>query len=203
MPNGAKPSMKFINDADAETRERLRREILGGVESRREEAHKSFSFLINFMGLVLSGATIAVLSFLAQRATSTIPPLGVASFIVFATALLSFAVFLHWHYTLHNARWNHYAEVAQGWFLRKNSMEDLLEAQTALQSKWLFRLIFWVPFSLAVLGFLLGAAAVVTDWPNTLPSGAPIAGEDRVMAERDVVELETAPAGHGSEPLEP
>jgi hypothetical protein len=49
--------------------------------------------------------------------------------------------------------------VADGWFQRRNSLEDLLEAMNHLRARWLFRLMFWVPFSFAALGFVMAAAA--------------------------------------------
>ena len=151
--------MTFINDAPDDVRERLRGEILANVETRQEEARQAFSFLVNFMGIVLSGAMIAILGFLGTKSPNQVPVLGVLSFLSFGVSLLSFAVFLYLHYQLHVARWNYYAEVADGSFQRRNSLEDVLEAMKQLRALWLFRLMFWVPFSFAVLGFVMAAAA--------------------------------------------
>jgi len=171
--------MTYIQDVtggDKEHAERIRREILENVESRRQEANSALSELFKFSGLIYSGGAIAILGFMARK-QGEIPKLAVLSFAFFALCLLSFAVFLYLHYRLHSARSAYYAEVAHGFFTRQNTLQDVLNASTKLQSAWLYRLLFWVPFTLAALGFVCGAAAaiLVADGSSSQPSNRPAA----------------------------
>lgn len=151
-------------------RERLRQEILDNVEARRGEARDAFDALTKYVGVVYSGGAIAILSFIAARKDSHIPDAAIWSFLCFAGSILSFAVFLYRHYQLHTARWNLYADTAHNFFVRDASVEDLLECARLLQSRWLYVLLFWLPFSLATAGFVLGGIAALTSAPHALPS---------------------------------
>jgi hypothetical protein len=152
--------MTYIQDIpEGEHRERLRREILGIIEGRREESINAFSELCKFSGIVYSGGAIAILSFIASRKDGTIPVLAILSFLFFVLSLLSYSIYLYRHYQLHNARWTYYANIADRFFTRQSTLEEVRGANTELQSSRLFRLLFWVPFTLAALGFACGAAA--------------------------------------------
>jgi glucan phosphoethanolaminetransferase (alkaline phosphatase superfamily) len=150
-----------VADGDSEHLERLRREILGNVESRRQEANNAFSEMCKFCGIVYSGGTIAILSFIGSRKEGKVPTSAVVSFSFFVVCLLSFAVFLFCHSQLHAARWEHYADVAHKFFTRQSSLEDVIKAGTELQSTWLYQLLFWVPFTFVVLGFVFGGVAAL------------------------------------------
>lgn len=144
-----------------ELRERFRREILENVETRRKEANDAFSELCKISGVVYSGGTIAILSFIASRKEGTVPSYAIISFVFFIFSLLSFTLFLYLHYQLHAARAAHYANSAHRFFFSEITLEDLIDVQSELQSGRLYRLAFWVPFSLATLGFCFGTAAAV------------------------------------------
>jgi hypothetical protein len=124
-------------------RERFRREILGNVETRRKEANEAFSELCKISGLIYSGGTIAILSFIASRKENAVSSYAIASFVCCILSLLSFALFNVPDYQLHAAR------------------SALIDLQSRLQSKWLYWLAFWVPFSFATLAFCFGAAAAL------------------------------------------
>jgi hypothetical protein len=151
-----------VPDGDREHLERLRQEILGNVESRRQEANSAFAEMCRFCGIVYSGGTIAILSFIASRKESMVPAVAIVSFALFVVSLLSFAVFLFFHSQLHTARWEHYADVAHRFFTRQSSLEDVIAASTELQSTWLYQLLFWVPFTFAALGFVCGGVGALS-----------------------------------------
>jgi len=144
-----------------ELRERFRREILENVETRRKEANEAFSELCKISSVIYSGGTIAVLSFIASRKEGAVPSYAIISFAFFILSLLSFALFLYLHYQLHAARAAHYANSAHRFFLSKMTLEELIDVQGQLQSKRLYRLAFWVPFSFATFGFCFGTAAAI------------------------------------------
>jgi hypothetical protein len=59
--------MTYIQDIpEGPNRERLRAEILGNLDKRREDAHNALTEYIKYMGIVLSGGTIAILGFIAS-----------------------------------------------------------------------------------------------------------------------------------------
>jgi glucan phosphoethanolaminetransferase (alkaline phosphatase superfamily) len=144
-----------------ELRERHRREILGIVEARRRETNEALSELSKISSVIYSGGTIAILSFIASRKEGAVPSYAIISFIFFILSLLSFALFLYLHYQLHAARSAHYADSAHRFFFSELTLEELIEMQSELQSAWLYRLVFWVPFSFATLGFCFGVAAAL------------------------------------------
>jgi hypothetical protein len=159
--------MTYISEVgkNPENLERLRGEILENIESRREESGSAFSEFSKFSGIVYSGGTIAILSYIASRKDTTVPLLAIASFGCFSISLLSFSLLLYKHFQLQSSRWNLYAEIAHRFFTRKATLEDLISASEELQTTWLYRLMFWLPFSLAAAGFSLGVcAAVVGSW---------------------------------------
>lgn len=151
----------YVQDIPKDQLERIRGEILGNVEQRREEAHEAFSDLTKYMGIILSGGAIAILSFIGSRKDQAIPTLAILSFAAFALGILSFAFFLHRHSQLHAARWDFYAVLAQKFFLRDASLNEVLDASTQLQRPWLYRLLFWIPFVCVALGFILGTLAAL------------------------------------------
>ncbi len=148
-----------------ENLERLRREILENIESRREQADSAFTEFSKFSGIVYSGGTIAILSYIASRKDNAVPWLAIASFGCFAISLLSFTMLLYRHYQLQARRWSYYAEIARRFFTRQGTFEDVISAGEELQTTWLYRLMFWIPFSLAALGFSLAVcAAIAGNW---------------------------------------
>jgi hypothetical protein len=164
--------MTHIGDiSEVEHRERIRREILDNVERRREEGNAAFTELCKISGIIYSGGTIAILSFIASRKAGMVPDYAIVSFILFALSLLSFAILLYRHYQLHAARAALYADTAHRFFFSEATLEDLIAVQDKLQSKWLYRLAFWVPFTLAALGFCFGAAAALTVYSERLEVG--------------------------------
>src|SRR5579884_2926795 len=118
-------SRTFINDIKDDThRERIRGEILENVESRRQEALQAFDALVKYMGIILSGATIAILSFIGTRKDAPVPVSALLSLCCFSLSLMSFAVLLYYHYLIHQSRWDLYANAAHGFFLRDVSLEE-------------------------------------------------------------------------------
>jgi len=74
---------------------------------------------------------------------------------------MSFAYFLQRHSQLHAARWSHYSSAAESFFFNRVSLEDVIAAGSMLQAVWLYRLLFWIPFFFAALGFGLGIGAAL------------------------------------------
>jgi hypothetical protein len=137
--------MTYINDIpEGEHRERLRAEIFRNLRHRREEALGAFDGLCKYMGIVLSGGAIAVLSFIGAR-KDHIPMWSFLSFFCFAISILSFVFFLHRHYQLTQSRWNLYADAADKFFHRELSFEQLSSHHELLRSKWLYRFLFYIP----------------------------------------------------------
>jgi hypothetical protein len=164
-------SKTHIQDIPEDPRERLRREILANVEGRRVEAQQAFLELVKYVGIILSGGTIAILGFIGSRKDSPIPAIAIASLLSFIASILSFSVFLYLHYLLHQTRWHLYADAAQKFFLRKVSLEEMINLPEQLRSRWLYRLGFFVPLAFAALGFILGAIAafsLTNSYPGAL-----------------------------------
>jgi hypothetical protein len=149
--------------------ERIRTEILHNVQSRADESSQAFTGLMSFCGIVYTGATIAILGYMGARASVGVPYLSVLSFVFFALALIVFAILYQQHSQLHAARHAYYANVAQEFFLRGATLEEVLAAGRHLQSRWLYWAIFWIPLSLAVCGFVLGSLGVLGIGPTTSP----------------------------------
>jgi hypothetical protein len=159
--------MTYISEVakNPENLERLRREILENIESRREESDSAFTEFAKFSGIVYSGGAIAILSFIASRKDNSVPLVAIVSLGCFAISLLSFSMILYKHYQLQVNRWSYYAEIAHRFFTRQSTLEDVITAGEELQAKWLYRLMFWIPFSFAALGFGFGAfAAIIGSW---------------------------------------
>jgi hypothetical protein len=91
---------------EGEHLERIRREILDNVERRRQEANNALSDLTKYLGIVCSGGTIAILSFIATKKASgaAVPSFAIVSFLFFALSILSFATLLYRHFQLHSIR---------------------------------------------------------------------------------------------------
>jgi hypothetical protein len=150
----------YIQDIpEGPLRERHRAEILGNVEKRRDEALTAFSDVTKYMGIIISGGTIAILGFIGSRKAAPIPVWSVYSLLAFVLSILSFSLFLYLHYLLQQNRWNLYADMAHRFFTRDASLEEMIAVPLQLRSRWLYHLLFWVPFALAVLGFFCGAMA--------------------------------------------
>jgi hypothetical protein len=126
---------------------------------------------MTFCGIIYTGATVAILGYMGGRASVGVPYLSILSFVFFAMALVVFAILYQQHSQLHAARHAHYANVAQAFFLRGATLEQVLEAARHLQSRWLYWTIFWAPLSLAICGFILGALGVLGIGPSTAPVG--------------------------------
>ena len=86
--------MTYISEVseDRENLERLRREILQNVESRREDSNNAFSEFIKFSGIVYSGGAIAVLSFIASRKENPVSSVAIVSFGVRCARLLFWCI---------------------------------------------------------------------------------------------------------------
>jgi hypothetical protein len=153
--------------------ERIRSEILGNVERRAQESAQAFNGLMTFCGIIYTGATVAILGYMGGRASVGVPYLSILSFGFFAFALVVFAILYQWHSQLHAARYAFYARIAEEFFLRRSTLEELLEAGHKFQSRWLYWAIFWAPLVLAVCGFISGALGVLGVGPATAPVGKP------------------------------
>lgn len=149
----------YIQDIPAEPRERLRSEILDNVEYRRKESNQWFDSLTKYVAIVYSGGTIAILSFIASRKDGQVPDTAIVSLALLIASVLSLAVLLYLHYQLHAARYADYGRIADDFFTRQASIEDILNAGQMHQTRWLYKLLFWIPFGLAVFGFAFGVAA--------------------------------------------
>jgi hypothetical protein len=168
----------FINDIpEGPHRERLRGEILGIVEQRREEALGALSTLTTHLSLIYSGGWIAILGYIATIKDKS--PLAITALGLMSLCLLSYSIFLYKHYQLHIARWNHFADLSQKFFTRGTSLQQILSAISDLQSKWLYRLMFWIPFGLAFSAFVCGVMAVLLQVeptagtpPSVYPAGS-------------------------------
>jgi hypothetical protein len=155
--------MTYIQDIpDGPNRERIRAEILRNLDKRKEDAHNALTEYIKYMGIVLSGGTIAILGFIAARKGSTLPVFAIVSLLCFVLAILTFSVLLYLHYDLLNARWALYAETADNFFTRKASLEDVHRVPRVLQSAGLFSSLFWVPFAFMAFGFLCAVGGAFT-----------------------------------------
>lgn len=155
-------SERLINDiVDHPHFERIRGEILSNINYRSKEAQQAFTGLMTFCGVIYTGGTIAILSFIGTRSSSGVSYLALASFGCFVAALLSFAIFYQRYSQLASKRHEHYTTVAQAFFTRNASLESVLAAGSYGQSRWLFRLIFWVPLAFAASGFILGALGAI------------------------------------------
>lgn len=130
------------------------------VDSRSEEANKIFNGLMTFTGFVYSGANIAILSFISARISVGVPVLAVASFVLFSTALVTFAVLYQVLSQLISRRQNTLAEQAHLFFFNEAHLEDLFDALNKHTAPWLFKTIFWLPMALTTAGFICGALAV-------------------------------------------
>lgn len=151
--------------------ERIRTEILQNVEHRAQESAQAFSGLMTFCGIIYTGATVAILGYIGGRSSAGVPYLAILSFVFFAAALVAFAILYQQHSQLHAIRYAYYANVAQRFFLRDATLEQVLEAAHHFQSRWLYWAIFWVPLSLAICGFILGALGVLGIGQSTAPLG--------------------------------
>ena len=145
-----------------EERERIRREIHNNVEIRRQESHTALQYLISFSGIIYSGSVIAILGYIGSYASKdTMPNWVILALPFFIFSLMSFSFMLHWHAQLYAKRSNHFSQVAQKFFLNEASLQDVIECMGQLTSKWLFRLLFWIPFVSALLGFACIVAAIL------------------------------------------
>src|SRR5271166_3269146 len=105
--------MTYIqNIPECDNRERLRAEIFRNLGQRRDDAQQAFTELCKYMGFILPGGTIAILSFIASRKDSPIPLLSILSLLSFVISILSFSILLYRHYQLQQSRWNLYADAA-------------------------------------------------------------------------------------------
>ncbi|PTW47642.1 hypothetical protein C8J25_103363 [Sphingomonas faeni] len=155
--------MVYINEIKDEEKialERIRGEILGIIGKRSEQETNALNRLVTFMGIISSGSTIAILGFIGQQSKTGIPAFALLAFAAFASSLLSFAYFLYSQFQLHSARWALYANTAEAFFTRGAELEDVVEAGSALTSKWTYRRLFWIPFLLLGLGFILSGSAL-------------------------------------------
>ena len=152
--------MTYINDIpEGEVRERLRAEVLGNVEHRSEESLQWQTESLRFVGLVTSGATVAVLGFIASRGDLAPEPWSALSLGLLIASLLAHAYGLYSLAQLHALRWSDFAEKAQEFFQRERSLEEVLNATRDQQSALHYRLLFYVPFFLLLAGLALGATA--------------------------------------------
>lgn len=153
--------MANINDIpEGEHRERIRREVLDNIDERRQAEEAAMSRLSTYLGIVSSGVTIALLGLIGQQLDSGVSVFAVAGFLCSAGAVLAFAYLLYHQFQLHSSRYNLVAEVSQRFFMGKASLEDVLVSYLQLRSSWAYRLLFWVPFMLLLVAFVLGALAV-------------------------------------------
>jgi hypothetical protein len=155
----------YIQDIPDDVRERLREEIFRNLGQRRDDATQAFSEVSKYMGIIISGGTIAILSFIGTRKDTPIPAPAIVSLSFFVFAILSYLCFLYIQYQLYQSRWNAYADVANDFFTRQASLEDIISVGNKLRSRWPHRL-FWIPFIFTALGFLSGIASVLP-----IPSG--------------------------------
>lgn len=147
--------MTNIKDIPEGPRERLRGEILSGVERRINETDDAFRKLTTFMGIVVSGSLIAILGLIGQQLEDGVPLSSMAAFASLSCALLTFGFFQYRQFRLLNARAHEYSAAAQKFFTRKAELEDVLElASRSVDSTWNSRLIFWVPSVLVCMGFV-------------------------------------------------
>jgi hypothetical protein len=122
---------------------------------------RALATLINYLGIVCSGGTISVLSYIAATKEQGISTLAIISFISFVLSLLSLAIFLNLHFVIHSKRREHFADVAQKFFMREKTLEEVMQAYGEIRTTWLYRLLFWIPFLFAATGFTFGALAAL------------------------------------------
>lgn len=137
--------MTYIDETSEEDRphlERLRREILGIVNSRAAQETGALNRLVSYMGIVCSGGTIAILGFAGQQFRTGISWFTIASLILFVSALLSFALSLYLQFQLHSRRWSLMAQIAEQFFTREASLGEVIEANSMLTSRWTYRRLF-------------------------------------------------------------
>lgn len=153
----------YINDfPEGEHRERIRREFLGIVEHRASEYDSSLTRMTSFLGAVCSGSVVAVLALITQRSGSApISWWAIGAVAAFTLSLVTFAASLYWHFQLHSSRWNLAAELAEGFFQRRYSVEDWFANARQYQSRTLYRVMFWAPCICLVAGVFFSVLFIV------------------------------------------
>lgn len=150
-----------IAEKHPEHLERLRGEILKNVDSRNDQETAAINRLVTYMGIVCSGSTIAILGYISQQLKSGVPLLSILALGSFVAAAMSLAACLYWQFQIHSKRWAVLANISQAFFTREADFEDVLEGMTLLQSKWPYRILFWAPFTLLTIGFVLSATSIM------------------------------------------
>jgi len=153
--------MTKINEIPQEPRERLRAEILHTVGERRDQSEASLRQLTTYLGILYTGATGATLGLLASSTPASKSTMTLWALSFFGISVISFAILLHWHYRLMTERDNAFSHLATAFFHRDAELEDILEIQGHYTSVWLFRLLFWLPFSSFIIGVATIATAVI------------------------------------------
>ena len=162
-------SSHYINEIeDPVTLERLRGEILSLVAHRSREYDASLGRLISFLGAVCSGSVVAIIALIAQRAKGPLPIAGLGSIAAFtgSFAVFSFALYRHFH--LHSLRYNALSDIADGFFQGRNTLEDILSINRApeLESASVYRLLFWVPCALVIVGVAFATLFILNIGPR-------------------------------------
>lgn len=140
---------------EPEHRERIRREILELVESRRSEEQAAFSKLTTYMSAALLGGTAASIGYLSSISVNEAVVFAGGGAALFAVASIFFCGTLYTHYQLRSRRFNVVSEAADRFFSNEGHLEDVLASLREHQSRTLFRFIFWGPITIAFLGFVL------------------------------------------------
>lgn len=159
--------MNFINDIpEGLHRERLRAEVRELVDARSRAEAEALTRLNNFQGALYSGSTAASLAFLAAAGAKNIPVAAVLSVGAFSAALLAYSISLYLQFQLSSSRYNLLSQTAQRFFTRESSLEDFMDAIGLMQTKWLYRIMFWMPLALLLLGVALETAAATSFGPT-------------------------------------
>ena len=141
--------------------ERIRAEILGNVDRRLRESHEAFTGLATFSGILYSGGVVASLGFIGSQIGAGLTCFAIASFVLMSSALCVFAICYHQYSQLMAARSWEYSSVAHDFFTRQATIEDVINAGSGGEAPRLFKVIFWVPFLLAVASITCGALGLL------------------------------------------
>lgn len=161
---------QFINEiVDHPSFERIRGEILSNVDHRLRVSHEAFTSLATFSGLLYSGGVVAALTFIGSELERGLSYFAVAAFVLIAAALCVFAVCFQRYSQLMSGRAYTYAVTAQNFFMRRATLEEVLSAGAGGEARWLFKVIFWAPFLLAVASMACAVLALLSIGPSLPP----------------------------------